>query len=139
MGWWKIKDVHTGQIDFEAVKLRKMSPEYNDEVLVNGDEPADILGDALKKVDKAYLKAWDRHIKIDECHAAWNFVVNGFYRMLHPAKHGKDVMCPECQGQGKIQTDTSGPGEAKYLEMLKCDFCEGHGWMIAFPKPKERK
>lgn len=45
--------------------------------LYNGDGPADMMGVALRQIDKLYQEAWGRDAKPDELRACFNFVLNG--------------------------------------------------------------
>jgi len=79
MGWWKIKDVETGRIDFDnkcplKSQLVNAIPKHNDDFnLYNGDGPADLMDDALYKISKQYEDAWGRPAKHDELLAVFNF------------------------------------------------------------------
>jgi len=88
MGWWKIKDVKTGQIDFGhkcSVNLHLVNavPGREDAVedtLYNGDGPADLMGPVLRKINKLYESAWKRSAKKEELNAVFNFCCNGMFR-----------------------------------------------------------
>lgn len=79
MGWWKIKDVESGQI---AVDLSK---EERDNLpdLVIGDGPADIMGDAIDKIIACYVALPENDGRKLPCRqelqACFNFVVNPIY------------------------------------------------------------
>ncbi len=79
MGWWKIKDVKSGQIDecFNGTSgtLNAIHGEDTD-VLVNGDEVSDIIGSAIQKINEAYKCNWGRSATPEELQAAFNFVLN---------------------------------------------------------------
>ena len=70
MGWWKIKD-DSGRIawDLSRDEVARLPERYN------GDEPADILGQAFDRVAAAFLDDWERLPSIDELTAAVNFVL----------------------------------------------------------------
>ena len=53
MGWWTISDDKYG--------------------MVNGDTPADIMGDAINEIVKAYEKEWDRKPYRKEMQAVFSF------------------------------------------------------------------
>jgi hypothetical protein len=53
MGWWNIGD-----------------DKYD---MVNGDTPADIMGDAINEIVKAYEKEWDRKPYRKEMQAVFSF------------------------------------------------------------------
>jgi hypothetical protein len=82
MGWWEIKNVESGALDVPKIlkklnsDLKAQSPSYTPELLLNGDDVADALGEAFEKINKLYVKNWDRPIKRQEALAAWNFVIN---------------------------------------------------------------
>lgn len=84
MGWWKIKDVETGQIDFEAKTAARTAnaiPGKEDaDCLFNGDGPADIMSGALHKIRGQYEQAWGRPAKKEELTACFNFCCNGMFR-----------------------------------------------------------
>jgi hypothetical protein len=86
MGWWKIRDIETGQIDFQAKTfapgtLVNAIPGKEDiDQLFNGDEPADIMGDTLREISKVYEKEWNRPAKKEELTACFNFCCNGMFR-----------------------------------------------------------
>ena len=88
MGWWKIKDVESGQVDFKhkapgvSTELVNAIPgqETDEDALYNGDGPADAMADALDKISEQYETAWGRPAKKEELTAAFNFVCNGRFR-----------------------------------------------------------
>jgi len=55
MGWWSISD----SVD-----------------MVNGDTPADYMGEAIEKIIKAYESEWDRKPYKEELQAVFNFCRN---------------------------------------------------------------
>lgn len=84
MGWWKIKDVESGQIDWcsprESGQLINAVPgQDSKDLLYNGDGPADVMGVALVKIFGLYEEAWQRSPSKEELRACFNFVVNGMY------------------------------------------------------------
>ncbi|MCK5016626.1 MAG: hypothetical protein KAS32_06070, partial [Candidatus Peribacteraceae bacterium] len=81
-GWWKIKDVESGQIDWDQPEkeggLINALPGSDDlEVLYNGDGPADVMDAAVDKITTLYQDAWSRGPTIRELRAVANFVING--------------------------------------------------------------
>lgn len=95
MGWWKVDNVDTGQI---ACSLPSGHPGKDKGSLINaipgrdtpddlynGDQPADIMGAALKRIDEVFTKCWHRPVKHDEIRACFNFVFNGRIRMAERA------------------------------------------------------
>ena len=87
MGWWKIKNIESGSIDFSRdnelvntfsriVKLVNAFPENTTNESVIGDGPADTMGDAIKIIRKQYKEYWDRDPTKDELQAVLNFVIN---------------------------------------------------------------
>ena len=86
MGWWKIKDVETGQIDFDHKcptnpKFTNAVPGHEKEhALYNGDGPADLMGPILRSISKQYEEVWDRPAKKEELTAVFNFCCNGMFR-----------------------------------------------------------
>lgn len=80
MGWWKIKDIKTGQIDFEHKNsdiANAIPGKETEDNLYNGDGPSDLMGDVLNSISKQYSEAWGRPVKKEELTAVFNFVVNG--------------------------------------------------------------
>jgi len=80
-GWWKIDTVEKGQIDFknppEGRKLLNALPGIDPtDHKYNGDGPADIMDDAVKKIFKQYRDSWKRAPKRDEMKAVFNFCTN---------------------------------------------------------------
>lgn len=63
MGWWTPTTVASGQPDTR--------PE--DAILI-GNEAADVMGDALDKINSIYEKKWDRLPQRNEVIALFNFV-----------------------------------------------------------------
>jgi len=92
MGWWKIKDIETGMVDFDHKcptnpQLTNAVPGHEevDEIgnpkdLFNGDGPADLMGPILRKISKQYDEAWGRPAKKEELTAVFNFCCNGMFR-----------------------------------------------------------
>jgi len=87
MGWWEIKDVETGQINFDHKQHLTNSNVVNaipgnekTDSLYNGDGPADLMGPVLRSISKQYEKAWGRPAKKDELTAVFNFCCNGMFR-----------------------------------------------------------
>ena len=86
MGWWKIKDIETGQIDFDH--KYPTNPQFTNAVLdheetdslYNGDGPADLMGPILRKISEQYENAWKRPAKKEELMAVFNFCCNGMFR-----------------------------------------------------------
>lgn len=86
MGWWKIKDVETGQIDFDH--KCPTNPQFtnavpcheNEDALYNGDGPADLMGPVLRKISEQYEQVWGRPAKKEELTAVFNFCCNGMFR-----------------------------------------------------------
>lgn len=74
MGWWKIKDIETGMVDFDhkcptndqfvnAVPGHEPDEIGDPEDLYNGDGPADLMGPILRKISKQYEDAWAVRLK----------------------------------------------------------------------------
>ena len=89
MSWWKIDCVENGQVSCSLPsnhpgddKTFRNAIPGRDSVddLYNGDQPADIMGAALKKIDAVFLEHWKRPAKPDELRACFNFVFNGRLR-----------------------------------------------------------
>lgn len=83
MGWW-IAD-ENGQI--LEMNLRKqgmvVTKKYLDDLpdkYLNGDGPADILGDALEAVVGEYVEDFDRPPSLEELDRAWRFVTGPYRR-----------------------------------------------------------
>ena len=88
MGWWKIKDVETGMVDFghkcpTNPQLANAVPGHETNGnLYNGDGPADLMGATLRKISKQYEDAWGRPAKKEELKAVFNFCCNGMFRNI---------------------------------------------------------
>ncbi len=86
MGWWKIKDVESGQIDFDHKcptndSLTNAVPGHElDDSLYGGDGPADLMDSMLEAISKQYENAWERPAKKDELTAVFNFCCNGMFK-----------------------------------------------------------
>lgn len=80
MGWWEIKSVENGQINFNKIYEDGIAharfSEDDDNVMVNGDGPADTMGVAIDDIIKQYEKAWGRKPCVEEIQAVFNFVFN---------------------------------------------------------------
>jgi len=77
MGWWKIANVKTGQIDWNTKdKLVNATPENTTTELVNGDEPANTMEDAINLIREQYKFEWNREPTKSELQAVFNFVIN---------------------------------------------------------------
>ena len=63
MGWWTPKTVESGQPDTRP-----------ENAILIGDEPADVMGDALDKINSIYEDKWERKPQKDEIKALFNFV-----------------------------------------------------------------
>jgi len=86
MGWWKIDSVERGQVDPSHECPTNLSlvnavpgQETEDSTLVmyTGDGPADLMGEALRKVNEQFIVAWGRPAKPDELRATFNFCLYG--------------------------------------------------------------
>ena len=73
MGWWRVKDLKTGGIDFDDVSRPK-----SEQTLINGDKPADLMGDVFCRIDRLYKKEWGRPVTSKELRAIFNFSLPGF-------------------------------------------------------------
>ena len=86
MGWWKIKDIETGMVDWDHEcptnhELTNAVPGYEvTDSMYNGDGPADLMGPMLKKISNLYKVSWGRPAKKDELIAVFNFCCNGMFR-----------------------------------------------------------
>ena len=85
MGWWKIKDIETGMIDFNHKcptnpQLTNAVPGHEEDALYNGDGPADLMGPVLRQISAQYESAWKRPVKKEELVAVFNFCCNGMFR-----------------------------------------------------------
>lgn len=63
MGWWTPKTVESGQPDTRP-----------ENAILIGDEVADVMGDALDKINSIYEDKWERKPQKDEIKALFNFV-----------------------------------------------------------------
>jgi hypothetical protein len=82
MGWWKIDSVESGRIDHEYSREHRAGcanavpgDARDAKELLNGDEPADLMGAALDTIADRYRRAWGRNPKLDELRAVFAFVV----------------------------------------------------------------
>ena len=77
MGWWKIRNVESGQIDHDfvgAVGTANAIPGKDTRnALYGGDGPADIMDVALKEIVQRYREAWGRPPHMAELQAVFNF------------------------------------------------------------------
>lgn len=86
MGWWKIRNVETGQVNFDAVTaapgaLANAVPGKDDPGAdYGGDDPADMMGATLRSISKTWELAWGRPAKPEELRACFNFCLNGLVR-----------------------------------------------------------
>ena len=84
MGWWRIKDTETGQVDFEAktsAPTANALPGKDDpQHLYGGDGPADVMGKALADINRLWQTSWGRDATNDELLACFNFCFNGLRR-----------------------------------------------------------
>jgi len=83
-GWWKIKDVESGQIDWNQPDkkglINAIPGQDESKKLYNGDGPADVMGGAFKEIEKQYKEAWGREPTSEEVQAVFNFCFNGWKR-----------------------------------------------------------
>ncbi|GAF77780.1 unnamed protein product [marine sediment metagenome] len=84
-GWWKIKDIESGQTDWNQPDkqegiINSIPGEDTPKELYNGDGPADIMDEAINKITKEYQKAWNRDPEPEEIKAVFNFCFNGWKR-----------------------------------------------------------
>ena len=107
MGWWKIGDVATGRISedwpsghpqTDDVPINAIPGRDAPDDLYNGDGPADIMGVAVREIDKLFRKAWHRPAYPDEIRACFNFVWNGRLRVLREG--AKEDKAPESTKDG---------------------------------------
>ena len=78
MGWWAIAN-EGGGIDFSnlgKMGLANQVPgtDNNEETLYGGDEPADIMGNAVQEIAGLFKQEWGRYPKMEELKACFNFV-----------------------------------------------------------------
>lgn len=85
MGWWKVKDIQSGGIDWAHTcptnaELVNAVPSVDDaQALYNGDGPADLMGDALRAISHLYEEEWGRPATKEELIAVFNFCCNGMF------------------------------------------------------------
>jgi hypothetical protein len=86
MGWWKVRDIKTGQVDFShkcptnQQFVNAVPGEETEDILYNGDGPADLMGLVLRKINVQYEDAWKRPAKKEELTAVFNFCCNGIFK-----------------------------------------------------------
>lgn len=84
MGWWKIKDVETGQVDVEAQTAAETANAIPGEedagCSFGGDGPADLMGATLRAISTQYREAWGRYATRDELTACFNFCANAMFK-----------------------------------------------------------
>jgi len=91
MGWWKIKDVESGQIDgshkcpTNPQLVNAIPGCETEDALYNGDGPADLMSPVLNKINKQYEEAWKRPARPEELQAVFNFCFNGMMRRIEKA------------------------------------------------------
>ena len=83
MGWWRIRDVESGGIDWDHKcptnsQLANAIPgEEDEDALYNGDQSADLMDSVLDEINEEYKKAWGRTVKQEEVTAVFNFCRSG--------------------------------------------------------------
>ena len=111
MGWWKIRDVESGQIDLGSARnglLNKFPGADPSDGLYNGDGPADLMVAAIESISKEYVAAWGRKPTRQELQAVFNFVVNPLFEKNAEKALGevngylRDLKLPNLDGQGKM-------------------------------------
>lgn len=86
MGWWKIRDVESGMIDWtlrypdENTLANAIPGKDSKDGRYNGDGPADLMSEALRKINGLYEETWQRSAYREELLAVFNFVANGMYQ-----------------------------------------------------------
>jgi len=86
MGWWKVKDIESGQIDFDHIcptnpTLTNVVPgKEKEDAIYNGDGPADLMGPVLRKISDLYQVSFNRPAKKEELISVFNFCCNGMFR-----------------------------------------------------------
>jgi hypothetical protein len=66
MGWWSISDKEN---DRESDRESELD-------MVNGDTPADIMGDAIEEIVKTYQAVWNRKPYRKELEAVFKFTAS---------------------------------------------------------------
>jgi hypothetical protein len=84
-GWWKIKDVESGQIDWdqpdkESGLINAIPGQDAPKEMYNGDGPADIMDVAIRQIADEYEETWNRKPYPEEIEAVFNFCFNGWKR-----------------------------------------------------------
>ena len=80
MGWWQIDltDAEVEAFEKSDAALYNAIPKIDSSKrLYTGDLPADIFGEALDKLDKAYKTTWGRKAKRKEIIATIEFCMSG--------------------------------------------------------------
>ncbi len=89
MGWWRIKDVETGMVDFDhkcptnPLLTNAVPGEEECDAMYNGDDAADLMGLVLRSISGLYEKAWGRPADKEELTAVFNFCCNGMFSEEH--------------------------------------------------------
>lgn len=92
MGWWKVDNIKTGQVDFDhkcptnPQFTNAIPGQEKEDALYNGDGPADLMGATLRKISTLYENAWKRPAKKEELTAVFNFCCNGMFRQIDKAE-----------------------------------------------------
>lgn len=79
MGWWRIRDIETGAIDWDHKcptnneLVNAIPGEETEDALYNGDQPADLMDPVLDEINEEYKEAWGRPVKREELTAVFNF------------------------------------------------------------------
>jgi hypothetical protein len=80
MGWWQI-DLTDEEVEaFEKsdeVLMNALPTRDSSKRLYTGDQPADIIDEALDKIDKVYKNTWGRKAKRQEIVAVVDFCMAG--------------------------------------------------------------
>jgi len=81
-GWWNMKSPDEPGVNFDFHKdkdqfANAIPGEDDENLLYNGDGPADILSAAIHDVIDEYINEWNRPPKFEEIMGAFNFVMQG--------------------------------------------------------------
>ena len=79
MGWWRI-DRETGGIGGQPAGedsrlVNALPGVHSPEHYFNGDEPADVMAQALREIEAVYREAWGRPPAEEELRAVFEFVL----------------------------------------------------------------
>ncbi|MBC8462393.1 MAG: hypothetical protein H8D67_30855 [Deltaproteobacteria bacterium] len=127
MGWWRVREVESGGIDWSHrcptndQLVNAIPGEETEEALYNGDQPADLMDSILDEINEEYKKAWGRPVKKEELIAVFNFCCGGKFDGTGTYIGGEESMEEEKMsgnGRGKQEKAVSPLTRIEQMEIL---------------------